>query len=104
MKFMQLFVSLSEAKNMDGLAGCASLRHHRDRVACYDDCVGEREEPEIGIFIRSIPEKEWDSLKVLSKSFFVFAARASRSRDGQATPALPRGGQKQLAQSPDHCR
>jgi hypothetical protein len=87
-------VSLPEAKNMDGLAGCASLRHHRDRVACYDDCVREREEPEIGIFIHSIPEKEWDSLKVLSKSFFVFAARASRSRDGQATPALPRGVQK----------
>jgi hypothetical protein len=67
---------------MDGLAGCAGLRHHRDRVACYDDRVCEREEPEIGILIHSIPEKEWYGLKVLSKSFFVFTARASRSRDG----------------------
>ena len=73
---------MSEAKNMDGLAGCAGLRHHRDRVACYYDCVGEREEPEIGIFIHPIPEKEWYGLKVLPKSFFVFTARASRSRDG----------------------
>ena len=54
--------------------------------------MSECEESEVGILIRAIPKKKGYGFKVFSKNIFVFATRASGSRDCEATTRLTRGG------------